>query len=260
MKANHLLLALVAIASGSAFAQTANTGNPGNDPFIQRNINQQQRIEQGLQSGQLNTREASKLEREESRVERMEAGAMKDGKVTSQEAQRINQAQNRVSNDIYREKHDAQVGNPNSPSSQRMQGDVQRNINQQQRIQQGVNSGALTQREAGRMERGESHINRMEARAGRDGHVGRFEQQRMQHAENRQSGRIYNEKHDGQFRRPGMDGNGGNGGNGQHFGPGAQAGQPSGPGANNGNHFGQVRQGNNGNHFGQGGHQHLARR
>ena len=209
MKASQLiqtLVALIPVAAGSAFAQTSGTPN---DPFLQRNINQQQRIEQGLQSGQLNTREAARLEREESRVERMEAGAMKDGTVSAQEAQRINQAQNRVSNDIYREKHDAQTGNPNSASSQRMQADVQRNINQQQRIQQGVNSGALTQREAGRMERGEAHLNRMEARAGRDGHVGRFEQQRLQHAENRQSGRIFREKHDGQGNSGNHSGQGG---------------------------------------------------
>ena len=134
-----ILIALVAMASNSAFAQSAS-----ND-FVERNINQQQRIEQGLQSGQLNTREAGRLEREEGRVERMEANAMKDGRVTPNEANRINQAQNRVSNDIYREKHDAQTGNPNSPSSQRMQQDVQRNVNQQQRINQGLADGAAAE-------------------------------------------------------------------------------------------------------------------
>lgn len=187
-----ILIALVAMASSSAFAQS--TPNQA----VERNINQQQRIEQGLQNGQLNTKEAGRLEREEGRVEHMEANAMKDGRVTPNEASRINQAQNKLSNDIYREKHDAQTGNPNSASSQRMQQDVQRNTNQQQRINQGLQSGALTQREAGRMERGEAHTNRMEGRAAADGHVGRNEQQRIQHAENRQSGRIYNEKHDGQ--------------------------------------------------------------
>ncbi len=189
---SRTLLTLVAIASGSAFAQSA-TGQ-----IIERNVNQQQRIEQGLQSGQLNTREATRLEREESRIERMESRAMQDGRVTQNEAQRINQAQNNVSRDIYREKHDAQTGNPNSPSSQRMQNDVQRNINQQQRIGQGLQSGALTQREAGRLERGEARINRMEGRAGADGHVGRHEQQRIQTAQNHESGNIWRQKHDGQ--------------------------------------------------------------
>ena len=54
---SRTLLALVAIASGSAFAQSPS--NAAADDFIDRNINQQQRIEQGLQSGQLTTREAA---------------------------------------------------------------------------------------------------------------------------------------------------------------------------------------------------------
>src|SRR4249920_3110598 len=151
--------AIAATFATPALAQTTATE-------VQRNVNQQQRIEQGLQSGQLTTREAAKLEGEESRVERMESRALKDGKLSPQESARINRAENQVSRDIYREKHDAQVGNPNSASSQRMQADVQRNINQQQRIEQGVKSGSLTTREAGRLERGEARDNAMQYRAG----------------------------------------------------------------------------------------------
>src|SRR3954468_3997910 len=140
---------------GAAFAQAGT---------VQRDVNQQQRIEQGLRSGQLTTREASRLENEEGRVERDQARAMKDGKLTPQEKARLQREQNQVSRDIYREKHDAQTGNPNSASSQRMQADVQRNVNQQRRIEQGVQSGSLTTREAGRLEGGESHISKKEAR------------------------------------------------------------------------------------------------
>jgi hypothetical protein len=186
-----MLLALVAVASGSTFAQSAA------NEFVERNINQQQRIEQGLQSGQLTTREAARLEKQEGKIESMEARALHDGNVSRNEARHIDQAQDRVSRNIYQEKHDAQTGNPNSASSQRMQQDVQRNINQQQRIAQGLQSGSLTQREAGRMEHGQARVNRMEGRAGADGHIGRGEQQRLQQAENRQSGRIYRQKHDG---------------------------------------------------------------
>ena len=168
---------------------------------VQRNINQQQRIEQGLQSGQLNTREAARLEREESRVEKMEARSLRDGTQSPAEKARIDKAQNRVSRDIYREKHDAQTGNPNSDSSRRMQADVQRNINQQQRIEQGLKSGQLTNREAGRLERGESRINRREANAGADGHVSGAEQRRIQTAENHESRRINRQKHDHQVNR-----------------------------------------------------------
>ena len=58
---------------------------------------------------------------------------MKDGKLSPQEKARLEREQNQVSRDIYHEKHDAQTGNPNSASSQRMQADVQRNVNQQRR-------------------------------------------------------------------------------------------------------------------------------
>ncbi|MDQ5915709.1 MAG: hypothetical protein QG584_1601 [Pseudomonadota bacterium] len=193
---SRTLLALVAIASGSAFAQSPS--NAAADDFIDRNINQQQRIEQGLQSGQLTTREAARLEKQEGKIENMEARAMRDGSVSQNEARKIDHAQDQVSRNIYQEKHDAQRGNPNSASSQRMQQDVQRNINQQQRIEQGLNSGQLTQREAGRLEHREAQANRMQGRAGADGHVGSHEQQRIQHAQNRQSNNIWRQKHDGQ--------------------------------------------------------------
>ena len=185
---NTLIAAAVGTLFASmAFAQTATE--------VQRDINQQNRIEQGLQSGQLNTREAGRLEREEAGVEHMEAHAAKDGSVSAQEAARIKAAQDKVSQDIYREKHDAQTGNPNSASSQRMQADVQRNVNQQNRIEQGVQSGQLTTREAGRLERGQARDNRLQARATRDGHVGAGEQDRIQAAENHQSKRIWRKKH-----------------------------------------------------------------
>ena len=185
---------IVVLASGIAFSAVATAADTGSE--VQRNINQQQRIEQGLQSGQLNTKEAAKLEREESRVDKMESNALKDGKLTPAEQARINREQNKVSQDIYREKHDAQTGNPNSASSQRMQADVQRNINQQKRVEQGVQSGQLTNREAGKLERGQARVTRTEARAGADGHVGAREQRNIQRRENNQSRKIYKEKHD----------------------------------------------------------------
>jgi hypothetical protein len=172
---------------GAAFAQAGT---------VQRDANQQQRIEQGLQSGSLTTREAARLENEESRVQRDQARAMQDGKLSPAEKARLSREQNSVSRDIYREKHDAQTGNPSSASSQRMQADVQRNLNQQNRIEQGVKSGSLTTREAGRLERGQARDTHLEARAGADGKVTAKEQKHVQKRENAQSARIHREKHD----------------------------------------------------------------
>ena len=177
---------------GAAFAQAGT---------VQRDVNQQQRIEQGLQSGSLNTREAARLEREETKVEKDQARAMRDGKLSPAEKARLAREQNRVSRDIYREKHDAQTGNPNSASSQRMQADVQRNINQQTRIEQGTQSGSLTTRETAKLEAGQARDTRAEARAGADGNVSAKEQARLRKKENRQSARIHREKHDAQTKK-----------------------------------------------------------
>ena len=70
-----------------------------------------------------------------------------------------------------------------------------RQNNQQQRIQQGLDSGALTGREAARLERGQARTQRIEANSAADGHVGPLEQARIQSVENRQSRHIYRKKH-----------------------------------------------------------------
>jgi len=189
---------VIAVAVAGLFSVAASAQTAGSE--VQRNVNQQQRIEQGIQSGQLTNREAGKLERGEARIERMESNAAKDGKLSAGEKARIQRAQNQESRQINRLENNAAKGNPNSASSQRMQADVQRNVNQQQRIEQGIQSGQLTNREAGKLERGQARVNRAEARAGADGKVGPKEQRGIQKAENRQSKRIYREKHDAQTR------------------------------------------------------------
>ena len=186
---NALAAALGLVFCGAVFAQAGT---------VQRDVNQQGRIEQGLKSGQLTTQEAAKLEKQESRIERDQSRAMRDGKLSPAEKSRLAREQNQVSRDIYRQKHDAQTGDPSSASSQRMQADVQRNINQQSRIEQGVKSGSLTTREAAKLERGQARDTRLEARAGGDGNVTAREQRRIQKNENHQSGRIHREKHDAQ--------------------------------------------------------------
>ena len=90
------------------------------------------------------------------------------------------------------------TGNPQSDSSKRMQSDVQRNVNQQQRIEYGVQSGSLTNRETAKLEHGQAKVAKAEANAGRDGHVNANEQARVQGAENHQSKHIYRQKHDAQ--------------------------------------------------------------
>jgi hypothetical protein len=188
----------LAIISGALLAAPAFAQNVQDDQ--QRNVNQQERVEQGLQSGQLSTKEAGQLERGQQHIDHMEANDMKNGSINAQEQSKLNAAENRQSAAIYADKHNGVTGNPNSASSQRMQSDVQRNVNQQQRIANGVSNGSLTNKEAGSLERGQSHVAGKEANAAANGHVGRGEQANIQRSENHQSNRVYNKKHNDRTR------------------------------------------------------------
>jgi len=76
----------------------------------------------------------------------------------------------------------------------------QRLQNQEKRIDQGVNSGALTGREAARMERREAKIEGDVARAKADGKVTPQERKRLNRELDNQSRNIHREKHDRQHR------------------------------------------------------------
>jgi hypothetical protein len=195
MKATAVYLGVVAAGfiGTAAFAQTVQQDQ-------QRDVNQQQRIEQGLQSGQLSTREAGELEREQQHVDKMQARDLRNGSISPAEQARLNAAQNKASADIYDAKHNGVGGNPYSTSSQRMQADVQRNVNQQQRIANGVNNGTLTNHEVGSLERGQAHVDHREANAAANGRVGAAEQRGVQRAENHQSARVYRKKHNARVK------------------------------------------------------------
>jgi hypothetical protein len=188
----------VIVAAGVLSATAWGDGVVAQDQ--QRDVNQQDRIEQGLKSGELSTKEAGQLERQETRVDQMEAHDLKDGKMTAAEQAKLNAAQNKVSKDIYAQKHDAQLGNPDSKSSERMQSDVQRDVNQETRIQNGIKNGSLTNREVGSLERGQARDTRDQANAAANGRVTAKEQQKVQSAENHQSKRVYKKKHNDQWK------------------------------------------------------------
>ena len=74
----------------------------------------------------------------------------------------------------------------------------QRQQNQERRIEQGEKSGALTPKEAARLEKGQARVQRMENKATADGKVTKKEARRIERAQDRQSKKIYKEKHDKQ--------------------------------------------------------------
>lgn len=76
----------------------------------------------------------------------------------------------------------------------------QREANQRARIHQGIRSGELTRPEARRLAAGQVHLRNAEARAKADGVVTAQERARLQHKADKQSRRIYRQKHDAQDR------------------------------------------------------------
>ncbi len=69
---------------------------------------------------------------------------------------------------------------------------------QSKRIEQGVKSGELNNREAARLNRQEARLNANEAKAKADGVVTPKERAKLQHEANRTSRHIYKQKHDPQ--------------------------------------------------------------
>ena len=96
---------LFATAMPAAFAQQ-------DAPTInQRKEIQQDRIAQGVQSGQLTAGETRNLEAKESALNREEHGmrAADDGHLTAADRATLNHQQNKLSRQIYDKKHNARV-------------------------------------------------------------------------------------------------------------------------------------------------------
>jgi len=79
--------------------------------IAQRKANQQQRIGNGVKSGQLTAHETANLERREGSINREEHNMRKadDGHLTAGDKAALTRRQNRVSRSIYQDKHNAAV-------------------------------------------------------------------------------------------------------------------------------------------------------
>ena len=119
----NLLLTLTfgGLLAGTAWAQNPNTsgagpgvydpGHPRVNEINQREQNQQNRIANGIKSGQLTPGETARLERKENRLVRNEKRDMaKDGgHLTKKDQAHLNREANHVSRNIYRDKHNRAV-------------------------------------------------------------------------------------------------------------------------------------------------------
>ena len=178
-----------------AMAQNSNTTNPP-ATINQRKENQQDRIANGVASGQLTAGETANLEKKESNLNKEEKlmRSEDNGKLTGADRKVLNQQQNQLSKKIYQDEHNAAVQNTNPKSEV-----GKRAENQQDRIAQGIKSGQLTAGEASNLERKDAAINR-EVRNDRAANGGKLTQQeraQVNRQQNRVSNQIYNKKHNG---------------------------------------------------------------
>ena len=182
-------------------------GHPRVNEVNRREENQQDRIAQGIKNGTLSPTEAAHLEKSEARIENQEAKdmAQNNGHLTKQEQEKLSREENRLSERIYRDKHNAQPGSTTpgagpgvvDPGHPRVNEVNHREENQQDRIAKGVKSGALTPGETSRLEKGEARLQNRESKdmAKDNGHLTKQDKEKLNHEENRLSHRIHHDKH-----------------------------------------------------------------
>lgn len=185
-------MALVPLSQISA--QT-NTSQPKEGSVNDRRGDQQQRIANGVQSGQLTAGETKRLEGREANMNR-EVHADRTangGKLTAQERRQVNRQQNNISRSIYTDKHNAsQTHFGNNEVGQRRE-------NQQDRIANGIRNGSISAGEAARAENHQQNINRHIAsdRSANGGRLTAQERQNINRRQNSASRQIYRQKHNG---------------------------------------------------------------
>lgn len=191
-KKGFILTAVMAGLMLPAAAQTTPATPPAT--INQRKENQQDRIANGIQSGQLTAGETRNLEKKESAIngEERDMRKLDNGHLTAADRATLHQQQNTVSKDIYQDKHNTRVQNvdPKSEVGQRQR-------LQQERIAQGVKSGQLTAGETAHLEGRESAINKEvhNDRAANGGTLTAAERRQVNRQQNRTSGAIYRKKH-----------------------------------------------------------------
>lgn len=108
-------IAMGTLFAGAAFAQS-DFGIERRDAYLDN------RIDRGVATGQITSREANRLESQQSQIERMEARARADGRLSGRERARIDNAQDHLSRDIHRQSHDNQTSRNGGSSSHRPYG------------------------------------------------------------------------------------------------------------------------------------------
>ena len=105
MKRTIQLFAILTLAGVAAVSQ-AQTATPG---VTDRQENQQERINQGVASGELTHKETRHLEKQQAKIQQAKTDAKADGVVTPQERQHLAHMQNKASKKIQKDKTNDKV-------------------------------------------------------------------------------------------------------------------------------------------------------
>jgi hypothetical protein len=181
-------------SSPALAAQPATEQKP--DPSIaQRKENQQDRIANGVKSGQLTAGETAKLETKAAAIngETKADRAANGGKLTAAEKAKINGQQNNLSKQIYKDKHNANTAHYGNNKVD------QRRENQQDRIAQGIKSGKLSAGQTAKLENQQKGINQQVAadRKANGGKLTTAEKKQVNHEQNQASKNIHHKKNNG---------------------------------------------------------------
>lgn len=175
-----------------------------NEGVNARQHHQQQRIGQGVRSGELTRGEARHLQREQRHIRQEERAYRSDGHLSRAERADLQRDQNRASRHIYNEKHDGQQRQGWQNGATRDPGVNARQHNQHDRIRDGVRDGSLTRQEAHDLRAEQKSIRAEERQYKSDGVLTRDERQDLRQDQRVASQHIYQEKHDAE-QRPGRN-------------------------------------------------------
>lgn len=99
MKPFGIIIA-AAVVTGLLWSDSALAGE-----IKKRQVKQQARISEGIESGELNQNEIRNLEQEQNRIRKFKRKSLSDGKLTVRERVKIDNMQDRAGKHIYGSKH-----------------------------------------------------------------------------------------------------------------------------------------------------------
>jgi CRISPR/Cas system-associated endoribonuclease Cas2 len=197
VKITAALLTGLALVGASSITQAQGQNHGSRHPGVnQRQQHQQDRIQQGVNSGELNRQETRRLAHEQRDIRQLKREYQSDGKITDGERRDLHRELNESNRHIYRAKHNdaSRHGGTRDPKIN------ERQRNQKERIQQGVRSGELTRDERKQLVVEQKTIRAEEHAYKADGVLTKDERKDLQQDLNTASHHIYEEKHDAEKR------------------------------------------------------------